>query len=325
MIKEILPHLYLARIPLPDSPLLYLNSYIIKSSTRSLIIDTGMNRKECLDAMNAATGELGINLNQTDFFITHLHADHIGLVGTINSQTSKVYFNRIETPELYTPDLWWERLNKFAASYGFPQADLAKLVDEHPASRYRLTTIPEITTVKDGDTLEVGDYFFRCIETPGHSPGHICLYEANHKLLFSGDHILSDITSNITTRFNSGQNALGDYLNSLDKVYPLDVSLVLPGHRNTLTDMKKRIRELKQHHEARAQEQLKILENGELNAYRVAANMTWDINYTDWETVPTFQKYFAFAEALAHLQHLESLGKVKAYTQSDKLILYSLV
>jgi len=323
LIKEISPHLYLARIPLPDSPLLYLNSYIIKGTPRSLIIDTGMNRRECLDAMNAAVSELGIDLPQTDFFITHLHADHIGLVGTLAAQTSRVYFNRFETPELYTPDSWWERLNKFAVIYGFPQIELARLFNQHPASRYRLKTVPEITIVQDGDIIEAGGYSFRCIETPGHSAGHTCLYEASRQLLISGDHILSDITSNIATRFNSGQNALGEYLQSLDKVYPLDVSLVLPGHRNIMTDMQKRIRELKEHHLARAQEQLAILAGGELDAYRVATKMTWDIEYTVWDELPAFQKYFTFAEALAHLQYLESLGKVKARQQPNGKIVYS--
>jgi glyoxylase-like metal-dependent hydrolase (beta-lactamase superfamily II) len=325
LIKEILPQFYCARIPLPDSPLQYLNSYIIKSSPRSLIIDTGMNREECLEAMTEALHQLDIDLNRTDFFITHLHADHIGLVGTLAGKAAKVYFNRIEVLEINTPNLWWDRLNKFSGTYGFPKVELEKLFDAHPAAKYQLKSIPEFTILKDDDILEVGDYVFRCIETPGHSAGHLCLYEAKNKLLVSGDHILGDITPNITTRFEAGKNALGEYLLSLDKVYPLDVELVLPGHRNLLTDMKKRIRDLKQHHEARAIEQLRILEKGNQDAYQVTGQMTWDMEYTDWETLPAFQKYFAFAEAVSHLQYLESLGKVREKKLPDGKIVYSLV
>jgi len=325
LIKEILPQLYCVRIPLPDSPLLYLNSYIVKASPRSLIIDTGMNHEECLREMNGALRELGIDLNQADFFITHVHADHIGLVGELASKTSKVYFNRIEAVELYTPDFWRERVNQLAGINGFPQAELKELLDTHPASKYSLKTVPKLTILSDGDILEAGDYSFRCIETPGHTAGHICLYAARQKLLISGDHILRNITSNITARYNSGKNALGEYLQSLDKVYPLDVALVLPGHRNIISNMRKRIRELKQHHEDRANEQLKVLEKGDQNAYQVTTQMSWDMEYSEWDNVPSFQKYFAFAEGLAHLEYLKSLGRVREKKLSDGKIVYSLV
>jgi len=77
--------------------------------------------------------------------------------------------------------------------------------------------------------IDIGRYSFRCIETPGHSPAHFCLYEAKNKILVSGDHILFDITPNITF-WPQLDNSLKSYLDSLDKVYNLDVNLVLPGH-----------------------------------------------------------------------------------------------
>lgn len=73
MIEEVLPNLYRAEIPLPRNPLKATNSYIIKGRGKSLIIDTGMNREECLEAMSTGLKELDIDLKKTDFFITHLH------------------------------------------------------------------------------------------------------------------------------------------------------------------------------------------------------------------------------------------------------------
>ena len=64
MCEEILPGLFRNKIPLPESPLKYLNSYIIKDSARSLIVDTGLNRKECLDAMHKGLAALGIDLSK---------------------------------------------------------------------------------------------------------------------------------------------------------------------------------------------------------------------------------------------------------------------
>ncbi len=39
----------------------------------------------------------------------------------------------------------------------------------------------------DGECLQVGSIDFVVLETPGHSPGSICLYDSKRKILFSGD------------------------------------------------------------------------------------------------------------------------------------------
>ena len=127
----------------------------------------------------------------------------------------------------------------------------------------------EFAVLREGDALEIGDYSFRCLETPGHSPGHMCLYEPNHKVLVAGDHVLFDITPNITY-WPEMANSLNEYLASLDKVYDLDVELVLPGHRRRFENHKQRIDELKKHHETRANEVISILKQGSQHAYQVA-------------------------------------------------------
>ena len=80
MVQEIRPELFLIEVPLPNSPLKYLNSYVVRSSDRTLVIDTGLNRKVCLEALQGGLKKLGVDPARTDFFITHLHADHFGLV-----------------------------------------------------------------------------------------------------------------------------------------------------------------------------------------------------------------------------------------------------
>ena len=89
MTEEIFPGLYRIKIPLPESPLKYLNSYVIKSDDKNLIIDTGFNRKECLDAMNNGLKEINVDLADCDFFITHLHADHFGLIAKLAVQNKQ--------------------------------------------------------------------------------------------------------------------------------------------------------------------------------------------------------------------------------------------
>ncbi len=68
MVDEIMKRLYRIVVPLPNSPLKDLNSYVIKGEDRNLIIDTGFNRSVCYEAMQKGVAELGIDLEQDRFY-----------------------------------------------------------------------------------------------------------------------------------------------------------------------------------------------------------------------------------------------------------------
>jgi glyoxylase-like metal-dependent hydrolase (beta-lactamase superfamily II) len=322
MCEEILPNLFRLKIPLPDSPLKYLNSYVIKGPDRNLIIDTGLNRRECLEAMQAGLGTLGIDLKASDIFITHLHADHFGLVAKLATDTSHVYFSRPEKELLES----WEGFGPmiaYAGQNGFPEDELQAALDKHPGAKFGSEWIPEMKLLEDGDEIRIGDYEFRCVVTPGHTMGHICLYEPDKKILVAGDHILIDITPNIQC-WSDTQNPLKHYLASLEKVYSLKVELTLPGHRRLIENHQTRIEELKRHHADRLAEVLSILMAGAMNAFQVASQMTWDIDSESWDQFPVAQKWFATGEAISHLRYLEEEGQL-VRNAGGKISLYGLV
>ncbi len=322
MCEEILPNLFRLKIPLPDSPLKYLNSYVIKGPDRNLIIDTGLNRRECLEAMQAGLGTLGIDLKASDIFITHLHADHFGLVAKLATDTSHVYFSRPEKELIES----WEGFGPmivYAGQNGFPEDELQAALDKHPGAKFGSEWIPEMKLLEDGDEIRIGDYEFRCVVTPGHTMGHICLYEPDKKILVAGDHILIDITPNIQC-WSDTQNPLKHYLASLEKVYSLKVDLTLPGHRRLIENHQARIEELKRHHADRLTEVLSILKAGALNAFQVASQMTWDIDSESWDQFPVAQKWFATGEAISHLRYLEEEGQL-VRNAGGKITLYGLV
>ena len=325
MVEELLPNLYRIEVPLPRSPLRALNSYVVKGEGRFLIIDTGMNREECLRPMLDSLRELHVDLNKTDLFITHLHADHLGLAATLATDTSKVYFDEIEASimsRFENSEGAWHEQYVFFISNGFPENECEKALGGHPGVKYSPGKHVEFTLLRDGNKIEIGDYSFRCIETPGHSPGHMCLYEANKKIFICGDHILFDITPNITW-WPESDNSLKDYLENLEKVYSLDVELVLPGHRRIWNDHRGRITEIKEHHQSRLKEALSALGDGAKTAWDVAPYITWDIEIKSWAEFPPMQKWFAIGETIAHLDYLAADGRARKDTQNHK-ILYSL-
>ncbi len=323
MSEEILPGLFRIKIPLPESPLKYLNSYVIKSDHKSLIVDTGFNRKECFEAMTKGLSELRIDLADCDFFITHLHADHFGLIARLVTKTSRIFFSR---PDKEIIESWegFEPMIEYAGKNGFPENELRNALHQHPGYKYGSDWTPDVSVLEDGETITYGNYCFECVETPGHTLGHICLYEAGEKILIAGDHILSDITPNIQC-WSDKENPLEKYLASLDKVRNLDVDLVLPGHRRLFKDHRARIDELKLHHERRAEEILDILKKGAGSAFEVASCMTWDIKCDSWNDFPVAQKWFATGEAISHLRFLEEKRLVTREKKDSRIKKYRLV
>jgi len=324
MIEEIATNLFRVEVPLPDNLLRSINSYIIKASERDLIIDPGMNREECLNVMRASLNKLRIDLRRTDFFITHFHVDHFSLVLNLATEESTIYFNR---PDMGIVDrirrgTFGEDITHFTFLSGFPENALKEILDFDADSYYRFERRLPFKMMEDGDTIITGNYVFKCLRTSGHTEGHTCLFEPNKKMLISGDHLLGDITPSIQLRSADG-NPLEKYLESLDKVYDLDIDLVLPGHRGPFRKCKERIRELKKHHQERADEVTSILEKGSQNAYQVASQMTWDVNFDSWDVFPVLHKWFATGEAIAHLKYLEEKGTIRKEMREQK-IFYSL-
>lgn len=319
MTTEVFPNVYQIVVPLPKNQLKAVNCYVIKTPGRHLVIDTGMNVPECREALEAGLDELGLDLAGADFFITHLHADHMGLVPSIASADATVYFNDIEAEMMRKSQEaggFAEVMGRFAKFAGFSEEELRESFSKHPGLRHHGRDHVDLTNLSDGDRLEIGEFDFQCVQTPGHSPGHMCLFDREKKFMICGDHVLEEISPNIGA-WAEDDNPLNDYLNSLDRVYDLEVDLALPGHRRVIHDFRGRIDELRSHHESRLDEVQELLSGTTLNAYDVAARMTWDIKFDRWEDLPVMQKWFATGEAISHLRHLLANGHIKSKQEGE--------
>ena len=303
-----MPGIFRIKVTLPESPLKYLNSYVVKSPERNLVVDTGLNRDECRQALESGLAEIGVRPEECDYFITHLHADHFGLVGDFAPEDAIVYFNQPDA-DILGSGLGWDSVIEYSGQNGFPTDILRPAIEKHPGKHFHSPRIPDMTMLSDGDEISYGGYTFRAVHTPGHTPGHLCLYEPQAKLLIAGDHLLIDITPNIQC-MSDDTNPLKDYLASLDKVYELDVDLIAPGHRRLWNDHRARIDELKAHHAKRIDEAYAAVKAGASDAYVVASKMSWDIKCDSWQEFPLAQQWFAQAEALSHLRWLELEGKI---------------
>lgn len=323
MIEELLPGVLRLEVPLPRSPLKATNSYVVLDRERPLVIDTAFNRPECHDAFLSLLDEAGIDLDSVDYFVTHLHADHLGLAVSLARNDTAIYFNEPDMPLARPTDEYWEWMGRVYEMHGMPLSDSHTAMERHPGRIYGPEHDFPYTVVHDGDIFERGGYRLRCFQTSGHTPGHMCLLLEDLNVLFCGDHILGDITPNITM-WTGVEDPLGDYLRSLDATERLNVDRALTGHRSMVAECAGRISELKHHHAVRCEEVLRALADGEKDAATVTPLISWDLRYETWDDVHPVQKLFATGEAIAHLQYLEKRGSI-ASREVDGRVLFSRV
>lgn len=323
MPEEILKNLYRIQIPLPKSPLKILNCYVIKGKERDLIIDTGFNHPECKESLVNGLNELEIEMSNADILLTHLHSDHTGLAPEIAVAGTRVFLSREELPWMFgeTRRKLWEMDNVKILRSGFSREIIENSL-KNAASR-NMASSPDFDNflpIDNGDEFICGGYTIKAVLTPGHTPAHMCFWMPEQKTMFTGDHVLFDISPNITL-WNFVEDSLGDYLSSLKKADEYDVRLALPGHRGT-GDYHARIAYLLEHHEKRLDECFEVVKNNpDMSVYDIAGKMTWKINCTSWDDFPINQKWFAVGECHSHLRHLEKRGKVFA-DETEEVIRY---
>ena len=197
-LTEISHGIWTFKLPMPSNPLKWLNCYVIKGgkSQRDLLVDTGVCIPECQTALFYAMKELEIEPDNTDIFLTHFHPDHtenaallqkMGCRILMSENDRKLHMNIADADESF---------GKRILKEGIPKKLFDSLVKiEKGRFSGRDSFVSE--DVNDGDILRYGAYELRCISTPGHTPGHMILYEPSKKFVLTGDHILFDITPNI--------------------------------------------------------------------------------------------------------------------------------
>jgi len=326
---EIIPGIYQLKIPIPFNPLEYTNIYLIKGDDGCLLVDAGVNTPEALQSVRRQLAEIRVNLTDiSHIIVTHVHGDHYGLAGKLKELSrAKLALHQLEKNMIYPAYAnaidFFRQGDEWLRSNGVPANELP-LPQPTPSGMQRFSppALPDIT-FQGGETLSASGFNLQVVWTPGHSPGHICLYDPQRKVFFSGDHILPVITPNISLRLPSAGNPLGDFINSLNKVKTLDVRLVLPAHEQIFTNLRTRVEEIIQHHQHRNSEILDTLKTGPKTAYQVSEEITWmpEFGGVKFHNLAVWDRRMAVSETLAHLEALRVEGKISQFSR-DGIIYY---
>ena len=188
------------------------HSYLLLGKEKALLIDSGLGVSNIREEVEKLT-DLEIIVVST-----HIHWDHVGGHELFdkyhvherekNWMTEKPFFN-----------LECIKQNLVRGANEFPEGFILE--------NYEICKKDPERTLKDKDIIDLGDRKIKVIHTPGHSPGHICLYDIKNKYIFTGDLVYR---GNLYAFFPTSNPV--DFKNSLEKIKDLDVKRVFPGHNS---------------------------------------------------------------------------------------------
>jgi glyoxylase-like metal-dependent hydrolase (beta-lactamase superfamily II) len=313
-VERVRPGLWSIPVPLPSNSLRYVFVYAFETDKGPYIVDAGWNTDDAYGVLTAGLEHAGFDVADVQgVLVTHIHPDHYGLAGRVREasgawialhhEDAKLIHDRYEEPT----DLL-ERVGAMLRRYGAPADEVSPLQQAAMPVRGFVDWVQPDRLFEDGERPEVPGWDLTAIWTPGHSPGHLCFWEAGNRLMLSGDHVLPRITPNIPFHPQASANPLGDFLESLTKLEGYDPEEVLPAHEYRFMGLDARLDELRAHHERRFTEVLTAIQNGSTTAWEIAGRMGWS---RPWERIEGFMRRAAVSEAMAHLTALEARGLIR--------------
>ncbi len=303
------------RLPIPFEDGL-VNVFLFVDGDRVDLLDCGMNSEESLELIRSSLAALG-GKRLRNLVVTHIHPDHYGAAGILAGPgRADLYLHRLEVPLVHPRYVELEQLVIEVRNYllvnGVPP-DEAEVLSNSQRALSQVVAPAEPAVQLDGaETLTMGRTRLRVLWTPGHSPGHICLYSAALRLLFAGDHVLPDLSPNIGLHPQSTPDPLHDYIEGLNLLVGYAVRQVLPAHGRPFADLPGRVETLVQHHQRRLDQVMEIVGSSELTAWQVALEL-WG------PREQLYEKRLALQEGLAHLQAQAVVGNLEKLVTPERV------
>ncbi len=315
-VHEVADQIFCIQTVLPGTTLGTINAYLIRGKERSILIDTAYRTRHCIRNLTDSLAFLGVVPEQMDIVLTHFHNDHSGASTDLIHPERTIYVPKDEFTffGIYKQESYYnESRRALYTKEGLTNAEFDTIMHMKNSASMCFPDFhsKQFTPICAHDILTVGDYSLEAIHTPGHTPGHMCYYDRQKKIIFTGDHVLFDITPNIIP-WDTIPNNLGIYLNSLSQAKELDVEIALPGHRFS-GNYYSRIDELIAHHKKRLAECEALVKNKPgRTAFQLTGSLSWNLrNNSGKKRIPDHLIRYAFGECLSHLQALSMTGRVK--------------
>jgi glyoxylase-like metal-dependent hydrolase (beta-lactamase superfamily II) len=152
--------------------------------------------------------------------LTHGHMDHIGVTSQLQEKTKASIAIHIADAQ-YIEEPWTAFLTLYD-SFGITKQNF-----EEFQSMAGEKSVTVALPLHHGDIVKVGSVELQVHHTPGHSPGSICIYEPNSKMMFTGDALIP--SEWYPTTLGVFQDAT-KYIQSLTRLSKMEIDTLCPGH-----------------------------------------------------------------------------------------------
>ena len=292
------------------------NVYVVLGE-HPFLIDAGVCSEDAEKLVFRALRKLGVR-EAKGLFITHGHVDHMGLANKLADELGcKVYMHPedLDLARRLYKGLEEERLARIRllVKHGLPE-NLATTFEKARRVLVRIADIPDhATPLRSGEKLLVGDYEAQAIHTPGHSPGSLCIYVKQEKVVFTGDTLLEKVTPNVGVGSIYDESAsVEKYMKSLDSLEALSARWAFPGHSKPFEDVANVIGVFRKHYWDRERRVYQAVCSGEKTAFEVSKELFGEQDI--------LQTALGLLEALDFLKYLESRGEIESQERGGKIV-----
>jgi glyoxylase-like metal-dependent hydrolase (beta-lactamase superfamily II) len=303
--EKVLPGVWRLRLPLPWPGVPHCNAWAVASGPGVVLFDTGMHEPGSMKHLDRALDQAGLAIEHVRLIVcTHAHVDHCGQAPAIAERAGcQVWMHRNHahhTAAADDPEQALARRVVVAHQSGVPADSVKRLIDRRRGQGSgQAGTLHVDRELAEGDAVDTDLGAWQVIETPGHAPSHLCLYQPERRLLVSGDHVLGRVSLYFDLGYTP--DPVAEFLDSLDKVRRLDARLVLSGHGRPFTDLGGHVGANRALVEQRLDAVQAELAQGPRTAYEIAQAV-----YGDRFTEVTVN--WLLSKTLCWLAHLERRG-----------------
>jgi glyoxylase-like metal-dependent hydrolase (beta-lactamase superfamily II) len=305
--ERVRPGLWRLRLPLPWPGVPHGNAWAIAADGGIVLVDTGTYGPGTMAQLERALEQVDLALEQVRLLAcTHAHSDHWGQAAPIRDRAGCELWmhpnHAHATQSASDPEATLTRRLEVGRQSGIPEAALRRYAE-------RLQDLPSgIAEVIEPDRdlvpgveidTDLGAWTVH--ETPGHAPSHVCLFQGDHRLLISGDHLLG----RISLYFDYGwtPDPVGEFLDSLDRVERLDARLCLAGHGRPFVDVRGHIAGNRELVSTRLESVVAAVGRGP----RTVAEIVPDVYE---EPLSESNANLLLSQTMCYLRHLETMGRV---------------
>jgi glyoxylase-like metal-dependent hydrolase (beta-lactamase superfamily II) len=277
-----------------------------------VLVDTGMYQPGSMAQLERAMDQVNLRLDHIRLLAcTHAHTDHWGQAGPIVDHAECEFWMhpRHEHARGEDPEEVRARRREVARQSGVSEATIAAYLEQTQDMPSGIARVIEPDRdLMPGVEIETDLGVWTVHETPGHAPSHVCLYQADRRLLISGDHVLGRIS--LFFDYGYTPDPVEEFLTSLDRVDALDARLALSGHGKPFVDVHGHIEANRQLVAERIQATRAALATQPRTALEIAPEVYG-------EPISFHNGNWLLTQTLCYLHHLERSGRARGVADGE--------